>query len=237
MRSREIKFSENDKKIGVKIPNLNDPLLAYLVGVHLGDGSMQMVTNGTNSIRFFGHKEDDWNFFSEKLPMIIKKLFNKDVRPTMREDQNTCVLSICSKAVVTFLHNVLNIPAGNKKKIQGLPNFIKNDKNLLINCIRGIADTDFSITFQKDNRGKPKYPLISCTMANQNIIKDLSDCLNGFGFKVISQFNMKRFRNGKINIEHRIQIYGKEQLEKWMELIGFWNSCRINKLNNYGFCF
>lgn len=225
----KVEFSREDRRFGVKIPDLDEPLLAFEIGVHIGDGSLQMIPKGTNSIRFFGHKEDDWKFFLEILPPIIKKLFNKDVKPTKRKDQNTCILSICSKGVATFMHNIIGLPVGDKNQIQGLPNFIKENKNLLINCIRGIADTDFSLTFQKDEKGNNKYPTISCTMSNKNLIEDLTSSLEKLGFNVTTQFDVKRERNGKINVEHRLQILGTKQIEKWMKLIGFWNPHHMSK--------
>lgn len=66
-------------KSGVKIPEQVNTLLAYETGVHLGDGSLQIIPRGTYSVRYYGNQEEDWIFVSEILPEIIKQLYNKEV--------------------------------------------------------------------------------------------------------------------------------------------------------------
>lgn len=224
-----VEFSREDLKQNVSIPNLADPLLAYETGVHIGDGSLQIIPNRTHSTRFFGHAEQDWQFFSEILPKIIKHLYNKDVKPTKRSDARTCTLSICSKGVATFKKNILGLPAGNKIQLKGLPSFVKEDKNLLIACIKGIADTDFCLYFHKDKRGPYSDPVINCTMSNKFLIQDLSICLEKLGFEVHSKFDIRRTRNGVEHFEHKLDIYGSAQLLKWMSVIGFNNPHYVNK--------
>jgi len=234
-----VEFSREDLKQKVTLPSLSDPLLSYETGVHIGDGSLQLVSGGTHSVRFFGHSEEDWEFFSEYLPMAIKHLYNKDVQPTKRKDAKTCTLSICSKAVATFKSNVLGLPAGNKIQLKGLPDFVKVNEMLLKYCIRGIGDTDFGLYFHKDHRGVYSEPTLNCTMANEYIIRDLAFHLEKLGFRVKSKFKIPRERNGKLNFEHKLDIYGKDQLIRWMEVIGFSNSHYTNKFlfwKKFGFC-
>ena len=164
-----VSFSKFDVKMKVKLPKPTNVLLAYETGVHIGDGSLQIIKGKTHSVRFFGHAEDDWIFYSHVMPRIIKKIYNKEVRPTKRTDANTCILSVCSKAIATFKLNVVGLPNGNKNKLVEIPRLIKKKRKLLINCIRGIADSDFTLFFHKKN-GKYMDPEISCTMANKYII-------------------------------------------------------------------
>lgn len=225
----DVEFSREDLKQKVTLPSLSDPLLAYETGVHLGDGSLQLVSGGTHSVRFFGHSEDDWKFFSDYLSTVIKHLYNKDVKPTKRSDAKTCILSVCSKAIVTFKKNVLGLPVGNKIQLKGLPEFVKENKILMKHCIRGIGDTDFGLYFHKDHRGIYSEPTLNCTMANKYMIRDLAFYLEKLGFRVKSKFDIPRKRNGKLHIEHKIDIYGKSQLYKWIEVIDFDNQHHLNK--------
>lgn len=179
----EIEFSKEDIRANVKIPELSNKFLAYETGVHIGDGSLHITPKKTHSIRYFGHKEDDWVFYSEIMPKIIKELYNKDVKPTIRNDANTCTLNVCSKAVATFKQKVVGLPVGKKEQLK-LPEFVKDNKELLLSCIRGIADTDFSLHFHKDWKGNYSDPQISCTMSNRNLIEDLATNLKNLGLHV-----------------------------------------------------
>lgn len=224
-----IEFSKQDKRFGVTIPDLTNPLLAFETGVHIGDGSLQIVPRGTHSTRFFGHKEDDWLFMSEVMPKVIKQLFNKEVKPTIDKNSNKCTLSVCSKAVATFKKNILGLPDGNKKSLSGLPKFVNINRKLLINCIQGIADTDFTLFFHKDEMGIHKHPEISCTMSNRKLIEDIVKNLKELGFNVKTKLNIKRTRKGKVNTEHRLTIFGKNQLLQWMNKVGFRNPHHLSK--------
>ena len=113
----QIEFSKEDVRFNVTIPDLDEQLLAYETGVHIGDGSLQIIPKSTHSVRFFGHKEDDWVFYSKIMPSIIKKLYNKNVKPTTRTDAKTCTLSICSKAVACFKNKIIGLPVGDKNKL------------------------------------------------------------------------------------------------------------------------
>lgn len=235
----KIEFSEEDKRMNIKIPEIDNTLLAYETGVHIGDGSLHITPKKTHSVRYFGHKEDDWIFYSEIIPRIIKELYNKDVRPTKRNDANTCTLNVCSRAITTFKHKIIGLPVGKKEQIKSLPEFVKKSKDLLINCIKGIADTDFSLYFNKNWKGNYSDPQISCTMSNRNLIEELSEHLQELGFRVNTRFDVKRERNGKTNTEHRLGISGKENLLKWMKLIGFNNPHHLSKFlvwKKFGTC-
>ncbi len=218
----KIAFSQFDKKNKVKIPELNDELLAYETGVHLGDGSLQIIPGGTHLTRYYGNREEDWIFVSEILPRILKELFNKTVSANKYPDK--CCLSVCSKAVATFKHNVLGLPNGNKMQLQSLPSFVKKNKQLLTSCLRGLADTDFGLYFH--NNG---YPGLICAMSNKGLINDIFVALQELGFTVKIRFDVERIRNGKVNIEHVIKLYGKKNLEKWVHIIGFWNPKHMTK--------
>lgn len=230
--------SEYDIKTGVTIPSLDDELLAYETGVHIGDGSLQIVAGGTHSVRYFGHSQDDWIFYAEVVPKILNHLYNKDARPTKRLDANTCTLSLCSKAVATFKRDELGLPNGNKNQLIGLPQFVKKDKKLLASCLRGIADADFSLFFANKG-GSYSHPTISCTMSNKALIMDLEQSLKGFGFSLGAHYDVQRQRNGKTHLEHVLTICGKSQLQKWMDEIGFSNPKHKTKFDIWkklGYC-
>lgn len=229
-------FSDYDRKIGIKTPELSE-LLAYETGVHIGDGSLHITKGGTHSVRFYGHGEDDWIFVSEILPKIIKQLYNKEVKARKCSDSNKCVLNVCSKSIATFKQNI-GLSVG-KKKMTDLPDFVKQDRNLLTSCIRGIADTDFSLYFTKNEKGKYSEPVISCVMDNKQLIQNLARYLESLDFKVNLRLDVKRTRKEKQLTEHHLAIYGKKNLEKWMEIISFHNPKQFTKYQlwkRFGYC-
>ena len=233
-----ILFSEFALKNGVTIPELDDELLAYETGVHIGDGSLQIVEGGTHSARYFGHAEDDWIFYSEVMPRIVKKLYNKEVKPTKRTDARTCTLSLCSKAIATFKLRVVGLPVGNKNQMLGLPKAVKRSKKLLINCIRGMADTDFSLFFHKKN-GRYSDPEINCTMSNKRLVQDIEAALKKLGFSLSLRYDVLRVREGKEHTEHIVKVCGGNQLRNWMKLIGFNNPKHESKFllwEKLGYC-
>lgn len=232
-----IAFSPFDVKNGVTIPRMDNELLAYETGVHIGDGSLQIVEGGTHSVRYFGHSIDDWIFYSETVPSIVKQLYNKEVKPTKRTDANTCTLSICSRAVATFKSEI-GLPNGNKNKLSHIPPFVKENDRLLKSFLRGIADTDFSLFFYEKN-GKYSHPAISCTMSNKPLVQDLEKSLAGLGFTVSTRYDVQRKRNFKEHSEHVLTVCGKGQLRNWMESIGFSNPKHRTKFDIWeeqGYC-
>lgn len=233
-----IPYSCVDVKSNVTLPELNNELLAYETGVHIGDGSLQVMTGGTHSIRYFGHSEDDWAFYSEKIPSIILQLYNKKVVPTRRTDAMTCTLSLCSKAVAIFKRDILGLPVGSKEKLQGLPSFIMADEELLINCLRGIADSDFSLFFYKKN-GSYSHPAISCTMSNKRVVQDIETGLRQLGFNPCVRYDVVRNRNSKLHLEHVLTVCGKDNLRRWIDIIDFWNPKHKTKFvvwDRLGYC-
>lgn len=223
-----VEFSSVDKARGVKLPGVNNKLLAYETGVHIGDGSLQIVPASTHSVRYWGHGENDWEFVSRILPVVIKKLYNKQVIARKCNDSNKCVLAVCSKAVATFKRDVLRLPVGKKEQLKGLPDFVKTNRQLLVNCLKGIADTDF--TLYELNNG---LPAIECCMSNRGLIIDIHEQLLKLGFNVKLELDRKRIRNEKQHIEHRVRLFGKHNLKKWMKDIGFSNPAYLRKVRYF----
>ncbi len=147
-------------------------------------------------------------------------MISKHIKPKVRNDAKTSTLSLCSRAIVNFKRHIIGLPNGSKSNLLGIPIFIKNDERLLINCIRGIADTDFSLFFYKKN-GLYAHPAISCSLSNIHLVNDLELSLRSLGFIPSTRYNILRERKGNINTEHILTICGKKQLKGWMEIIGF----------------
>ena len=119
-------------------------LLAELVGVILGDGHISYDTKKhTYSVEIALYsKEPEYILYVVKL---IRLSLNVEPTTYHRDSDNTSVVRIFSKEIIENLIK-LGLKPGHKTKNQvSVPVWIKNDKNLMIACLRGLTDTDGSI--------------------------------------------------------------------------------------------
>lgn len=245
-----VTFSKHDKRLGVSIPSQITPELAYETGIHIGDGSMSVIhgkcSKGISKeyrICYSGNLIDELDFHQNIIVPIIRKIYNKHVKVVKKPYNNTCVTSFKSTAIMSFKHNVLGLPIGSKAALLGLPTAItETSEDCIKNCIRGIADTDFSLVFLKRYREFHYYPKIRGDFANKAIVKDLEYWLEEvFGFDVTTMYDVQRIhpRTGVVSVGHIIELNGEEMLEKWMDEIGFYSSKHLSKYSlweKFGFC-
>ena len=138
---------------------------------------------------------------------------------------------INSKKIVQRKIN-LGIPFGNKLNLKEVPMWIQN--NLIKHFIRGLADTDFSVSFKRNRKGINCEPRIEYFTNNEVLGNFVFTKLKKFGFKPSFE---KTFRRGFKEI--RIRMYGKKMLNRWMEIIGFSNSKHLTKIlvfQKLGYC-
>ena len=126
------------------IPELNEKL-AEFIGICLGDGTVTKYFT-----RIFGDSRYDIQYFLY-ISNLIKNLFN--FSPFLRYDKgkdgkkHTMYLELCSKNLCDFLHIDFNIPYGDKIKGNAEISYsVLNNKKLSIACLRGLVDTDGSVS-------------------------------------------------------------------------------------------
>ncbi|MBU3896399.1 MAG: hypothetical protein KJ697_00485 [Nanoarchaeota archaeon] len=231
-------YSPKDKKKNIILPAKMTEDLAEDIGIHIGDGSMYLNKNGGFAISCFGDINEDKEHYLKRIIPLKQKLFHVTIKVNGRKD--VFGFTICSKALYHF-YLLLGIPNGSKAKISHIPEIIKeSDKNIKCAFIRGLADTDFSLMFKakRIKYDKHHYPMISATFASERLVKDINEILRELGFKTaISKRTSKRWN--KEREDYRIDINGKENLEKWMKMIGFKNPKHYTKYliwKKYGFC-
>ena len=128
----------------ISLPNLNEKL-AEFIGICLGDGTLTKYF-----VRIFGDSRYDISYFLY-ISSLVKDLFK--FSPFLRYDRgrdnkkHTVYLELCSKNLCDFLHTNFTIPYGDKIKGNAkIPSLILNNKKLSIACLRGLVDTDGSIS-------------------------------------------------------------------------------------------
>ena len=236
--SSKIKLSKNDIKKELRLPTRLTPALVELMGIHIGDGNMYVYDRTKNKVRwvtysvsYFGNLDTDMLYFETYLQPLFKRLFGIKTKIFRSTRDNTCIIKIYSKGVVLFLKELGIMPG---KKIGGIPAIIKGNKTLLSHFLRGLGDTDFSLSL-KNKEGK-LYPVIAMSCANHVLTKEVSDALKSYGINNYLALDVRRTDKrfpGKVYTTNFVEVNGKKNLAKWLGLIGFSNPARLSMVKKF----
>lgn len=233
----KLEFSNPDVKRNIKLPKDMNEELAELIGIFVGDGHIAIRKNINSKrkythyeIRLAGHAIDDYYYHNLYVNRLFKKLFNINLNLKINESKNELKHSIDSKLIIEFFGKIIKLPIGNKENIS-IPQVILNsNKNIKCAFLRGLADTDFSLTFKKKTYKNNCYPVIRCKFKSKNLIEDLKLILKelDFNYSYCFEKNYDK-RINKYDYGHSIYISGKKNLEKWIKEIGFSNLKHLTK--------
>lgn len=156
-RNLNLSYSLADIKRKITIPTKITGDVAEEVGIHIGDGNLNMCKdkNGFFAYRYSisGDLRDELLYHTQHIAPLIKKIYNLDPRFLRRENKNNIDTRYASRAVIDFKNKVLGLPIGPKKDIE-IPEVIMKDNELSKRCVCGILDTDFHITSSFSISGK-----------------------------------------------------------------------------------
>ncbi len=227
-----LEYGHNDARNQIKIPSALSSELAYFLGIHFGDGCMNINKRKRHVdyiLAYTGSFDNDCSWFKEKLAPLIYTLFNKQVTPRPGT-KNTVMILFRSKVIVQFLHHICGMPLGNKTNAN-VPKLIQNAPPAFQKAfIRGLADTDFSITFKKRHKTVWYCPVITRSTASKLLWEWLKLKLPEFGFKIYSNWRINE-RNGKKHPSYYLDINGKDSLLKWIREIGFGSCTNLSRIN------
>lgn len=201
-----------DKKIkNVKLPEMNEEL-AEFIGICLGDGTLT---------RYFIRISSDPRYeipYLNYISKICKNLFG--ITPCIRKERerNLIYLTLFSVKICKFLHDIYDLPYGNKIKNDAkIPSIILKNKNLRKSCLRGLIDTDGCVS-----RGTIYFCSHGRTLKNQvekigrelNIFTSSSEFIIGTGVhkKVIQYFKII----GSSNLKHIVRFDKKFKENKYI---------------------
>lgn len=212
----KVNFSKYDKEKKIKLPNKLTPELAEEIGMHYGDG---FLSEKRYEYRLKGNQYNEREYYTNYIKPLFKKLYNIDV--TLKDFKTSYGFELKSKAIWEFKIKVLGIKSG-KKYNAPLPKILKiNNKKILAGFIRGLFDTDGSLRFKSQYGYKDYYPVIEISLTSKNLIKDVADILNMFGFNIWLGFNEKY---------GRISLNGVLNFKRYKELIGWSSPKNLNKV-------
>jgi hypothetical protein len=195
----------NFKKVSV--PNQNTKEFAEFWGIMMGDGC---IYSGLQGFCITGHKNLEKDYYHIYLKKLIEKLFSASPGIWTVKDSNTIRCYFYSKRISSFLTN-LGFPVGKKKDLS-IPLFFNKEK-LIAYCIRGLFDTDGSLS------GHPNAKImIHLSITDSKLKNSIDDSLKKFGIK--TSLSSKS-----------IYIYGKERVSKFIKVIGSSNPKNLYKYN------
>jgi len=184
-------------------PNFDKQLLAYVIGVALGDGNLSDPNGRATRLRIT---------CDLKYPKLIKKIQNS-ISTLLPNNKVSIIKSPGNYINISCYSNhwekLVGWDVGKGSKLTqkiSIPNWIKENNDYKINCLRGLIETDGSIYL---DRG---YKTVMFTSAIPNLAKDVYNLMISLEFKP----RFYTIQNGK-NLVYRIRI--ATNVDKFLELI------------------
>ncbi|MFH1664201.1 MAG: LAGLIDADG family homing endonuclease [archaeon] len=163
-------------------------------------------------------------------------MLGREVRTVFDRNRNCFGVSVESNTLVNFFQE-LEVNVGKKEELL-VPDWIKNNENFSKAFIRGLFDTDGSISYKKNNTAKSNLHtvgVLSIVSTSKILITDVSFILSHLGLKHYVRIHKKS--NGEKDA-YRIDIYNP-YLSKFMCVIGSHNPKHLTKFeiaSKFGFC-
>jgi len=124
----------------IKIPELNEKLSEF-IGAYLGDGTLTPYF-----VRITGDSRYDWPYH-DYLARLVLDLFGLKSSIKKEKDSNTLNFRVYSVKLCSFLNKKYKLSYGDKIRNQTkIPSEIMQNRNLALACLRGLMDTDGSIS-------------------------------------------------------------------------------------------
>lgn len=197
------RFNKN-RRTNVILPRYYTSELAEMVGILLGDGN---ISKYQLKVTLNCIKDIDYVFYVINL---ITNLFQGvKVRTNFRNNQNCVDVVVNSVDVVKFF-----VQMGIKSGKPVVPSWIYEDKYFVIACIRGLVDTEGSISFKKylSKKGLHLYPQLAFTSKNSVLLKFVEKGLTAIGLKC-----------SKMYVKN-IYLSTRMEITRYNTIVGFGNS-------------
>lgn len=217
------------------------PELAEIAGIHAGDGHLR---NRKNEFELSGNV-DEREYYDLHVIPLFNKVFFLDIKGKYYPTKGTYGFSVSDKNLSSSLTS-LGFPKGNKSLVVSIPSQIlsSSDSTLHFSFLRGIFDTDGSVTFDKKIYNKDSfkkirhfYPRIMFTTVSKNLAIDIQSlCLQySFPCSVYTSQSKKQTES----LKYKLQIVGDILVQKWFSLVKPANPTKISRFliwKKHGFC-
>ena len=214
-----------------------DVELAEFIGVHLGDGTMTQ-----NFLRITGDARYDSPYLSNYVSTLVSKLFAMPTK--LYVDRNTLNVRVASRALCRYMVKRWGIPYGDKIRNRvTIPKTIVESKDLFLACVRGLVDTDGSIS--KDG----STISIRLHSSNPSLLESLVEGikthkLNFFSFvyeQSIGTHSLSKIENyfrtvGSSNLKHVVKFnewHSRKKFVRTREVLDYFESYKVTPLPFY----
>ena len=200
-------FNGENKSKQINTPDKNCEDFAEFYGILLGDGCLFSNLKG---LSITADKKLDYDYLTNYIGTLIHNLFNLYPKYYFTKNTRTIRCVLYSKNVVKYLAD-LGFPVGFKRDLH-IPKFIFKNKINLIRCLRGLMDTDGSLSAHPHSR-----IMIHLSITSETLREDVYRALSNLKIKT------SLFDKG-------IMIYSKNAI-MFCEIVGFSNLKNIIKYN------
>ncbi|MFH1307561.1 MAG: LAGLIDADG family homing endonuclease [archaeon] len=194
------------------LPSKNTKEFAEFYGIMLGDGCLYSDLKG---ICISGDKILEREYFENYLKKLLKNLFNMTPRINLSNANRSLRLIMYSKPISEYLLKI-GFPKGKKlnHKIK-IPKYILKNNELTSYCIRGLFDTDGSLSAHPHSKA-----MIHLSVTSESLRDSICLGFNHLGIKV-----------GKYN--KGILIYGENKINQFYKIIGSSNPKNLFKFKQF----
>ncbi len=232
----QVKFSHYDIKREIKMPNKLSNELAYLCGILAGYGHISREDSRKNLVSCGGNPKDEKEFYDIIIKNLLKDLFNINVNPRDLGD-GTYGFRFESKAAIYLLTKVIGLPRGKKYEFIKIPTLFLQDRDLVLEFIRGLFDTDFGFCLTKKYHDAPYYPQICFDSKSKKFTKEVWQALKDFGLnfngKVYRVYDKDERAKAGFTITYRFDMYGHKYFLRILKLIKLRHPKHIKKYQEW----
>lgn len=187
-------------------PIANKALLAYVIGLALGDGNLSNPNGRATRLRITCDLK--YPNLIKTIQTSIQKLFPQNkVSLVKRNNNENCVDISCYS---NRWEKILGWQAKKGSKLiqkVSIPSWIRTKDDFKINCLKGLIETDGSIYL---DRG---YKTIMFTTAIYPLAQDVFEMISSLGFAP----KLYKAKNSNNNLIYRIRI--AKSVQKFLDLV------------------
>ena len=220
------------------------PELAEICGIHAGDGYLRGPFKRAE-LDISGNVEEQEYYDNHVVP-LFEKAFNLKINARLFPSRNTYGFVIRDRTVIAKMHS-LGFPYGAKSLVVSTPKEILDSENKEVKYrfLRGLFDTDGCVNFFRRNYGKygifkktrDYYPRIGMGIVSESLSKNVYTLLSELDF--VCSTSTYQPKNPNYSKKYCVFLNGVINLEKWVQNIGFKNSCKFSRYlvwKEHGFC-
>ena len=210
----------------IKFPKISKEL-AEEIGIHIGDGSMGIYSKCRYHAYTVCGSIEDCDYLLKVVKPLIERLYGLVPNRRTQKKGKSLDLVYGSKRLVLFKAR-LGLPVGPKNNIC-IPEIVRNS-NFVLDCLRGIFDTDGTILFKKRHKLVHYYPVIKLCCKSKPLIEQVERIFESIGIRANVQYDVKTMdKRGFSSVTHQLHINGADRVKKFIEKVGFSNSKHMTK--------